>query len=929
MPVDHLSLPNTMSLSQPRRPPDHPLHDSSSTTGLLEHSQTRRQHCGDTHQPQQLLLSAHYQQPQQQQPPQTLLLPQQPTTQFISKIAQVVLRSRVRPPPAPLGFIDALVLAHHPEFWRNSVPVNIDIYLAASHTLLERWVVSYQPNPAAAASPSSGPPASPALSSDQKRKADLTDLILMVQALYSYIRLMPLHALLADGAPLDKADLHYYVSTADGCPLSPSSDAGTSDGVASDVDSVEFEMCASSPLSSSSSSSSLSAAAAAPDENSSPAIPLPPPPPAPTPIAFDLAAKLKVYKFRTASTASGGRLHLSVVYDASVAGMVPVSLSAAKANRSPTKALGPPLLPFGPISAGQRSGAETKAEGDPMDTDGGGFFERRRSSASLGSPFPSPTMQKRVLTFAHWKLAAAAVPSAPHNLDPAALPPLAPSSPPPALPPPPRVARGNAPLDLAIMIPDSDDGEDGGSANYSLRSIGIPYGEPMRYRSPGDGGFSSSSSLSTRGTRRPDLRIDIPPSPRFEDEMSEHQRDTHRRRSPAHHHHPSHHHHSHHHHQSHHHHHRHHHNSHHHHRHHHHSQADKAPSPTTTIRSIDIPLPAFTSGGFSSFSPSSGHHLLHTQRPPNGSYGSHSTTPADLFGALVGSYEESILSGRMSALPSKPLRFIAEIGAMAHGRCPPGLRCPPHLAVPFDAFFYEVGEEEAVTPYVGSVNVGEAAAQAERKAKEEAAAAAANTGVPATADGGDVTGMAATLAREGGDGRVSKGFDDTSSKCRDNEQPSRGYRIPPKGQLQIVIKNPSRTAIKLFLLPYDVRDLPPYGKTLLRQKSYASTASTTTQTPAGTSGTTSSTTLTGSTATPPAPRILRHAVHVPIHRTKKSLYLGPLVRVVFSSRGADEKERCSIVTEVVGGELNGGGGGGAETTSHSSRRRGSGVTPAR
>ncbi|KAJ3168695.1 hypothetical protein HDU87_000983 [Geranomyces variabilis] len=916
MPVDHSTLPNTMSLSQPRRPPDHPLHDSSST-GLVEQSQTRRQHYGDLHHPQQLLPSSHQ--------PQAPLPPQQPTTQFISKIAQVVLRSRVRPPPAPLGFIDALVLAHHPEFWRNSVPVNIDIYLAASHTLLERWVVSYQPNPATAASPSFGSTASPALSSDQKRKADLTDLILMVQALYSYIRLMPLHALLADGAPLDKADLHYYVSTADGCPLSPSSDAGTSDGMASDVDSVEFDMCASSPLSSSSSSSSLSAAAV-PDESLSPAIPPPPPPPAPTPIAFDLAAKLKVYKFRSASTASDGRLHLSVVYDASVAGMVPVSLSAAKVNRSPTKASGPPLLPFGPIAARQRTGSEAKAEGEPMDTDGGGFFERRRSSASLGSPFPSPTMQKRVLTFAHWKLTAAAVPSSPHNVDTAALPPLAPSSPPPALPLPPRANRSNPPLDLAIMIPDSDDGEGEGrpgSNTSSTRSMGIPYGEPMRYRSPGDAGFSFSSSLSTRGTRRPDLRIDIPPSPRFEHEMSEQlPRGAHRRRSLAHHHHhPSHHpHHSHHHHQTHHHHHRHHHNPH----YHHHSQADKAPSPTTTIRSIDIPLPALTSGGFSSFSPSSGHHFLHAQRPPNGSYGSHSTTPSDLFGALVGSYEQSILSGRMSALPSKPLRFIAEIGAMAHGRCPPGLRCPPHLAVPFDAFFYEVGEEEAVTPYVGSVNVGEAAANAERKAKEEAATAAANTSATATAEGEDVCVVAAAKAREGGEG-----FDNSSSKCRDNEQLSRGYRIPPKGQLQIVIKNPSRTAIKLFLLPYDVRDLPPYGKTLLRQKSYASTASTTTQTPAGTtstSSTTASSTLTGSTATPPPPRILRHAVHVPIHRTKKSVYLGPLVRVVFSSRGADEKERCSVVTEVVGGELNGGGG--AEIPSNS-RRRGSGITPAR
>ncbi|KAJ3154861.1 hypothetical protein HDU86_004566 [Geranomyces michiganensis] len=911
-----------MSFSQPRRPPDG--HDTNSSSGgFFEPSYTCRQQYTDHHSQQLPVPSSACQQQQQLQSP---LPHQQPTTQFISKIAQVVLRSRVRPPPAPLPFIDALVLANHPEFWRNSVPVNVDIYLAASHTLLERWVVSYQPNPATSASPTT----SSILSWDQKRKADLTELILMVQALYSYIRLMPLHSLLTDGAQLEKADLHYYVSTADGCPLSPGSDSGASDGVASDVDSVEFDMCAPTPLSSSSSSSSLSAVAPV-DECVSPHPTPLTPPPAPKPIAFDLAAKLKVYKFRSASTASDGRLHLSVVYDASVAGMVPVSLSAAKASRSPTKAPGPPLLPFGPIPTRQRSsGSVTKADADAMNTDGGESFERRRSSASLGSPFPSPTMQKRVLSFAHWKLTAATAPSSPPTVDTAALPPLALLLPPPTQSTPAHELCGNEPLDLGIMVLDSADGDAEGGQNSSTRPMGRPYGEPMRYRSPGDAGFSSSTSLSTRGSRRPDLRIDIPPSPRFDHGTAEQQhRSGYRRRSsPAHHHHmPSHHtqRHSHHHHQ-----HRHHHHS--HHAHHHHSHTDKAPSPTTTIRSIDIPLPAFPSGGFSSFSPSSSNHRMHSQRPPNGSYGSSSTTPADLFGALVGSYEESILSGRMSALPSKPLRFIAELGAMAHGRCPPGLRCPPHLVIPFDAFFYEVGEEETVTPYVGSVNVGEAAANAERKAKEEAAAAAVDTAGPGTlvAEGAEVGGVpavkgadvanVATHVNTAMPGRTGKN-PNSSGSSRNDEHPSRGYRIPPKGQLQIVIKNPSRTAIKLFLLPYDVRDLPPYGKTLLRQKSYASTA-------AAAPSTTSSTTMTSSTTSPPPPRILRHAVHVPIHRTKRSVYLGPLVRVVFSSRGADEKERCSVVTEMVGAELHGVAGSGAEAHSHS-RRRGSGVTPAR
>ncbi|KAI8827206.1 uncharacterized protein EV422DRAFT_502898 [Fimicolochytrium jonesii] len=311
-------------------------------------------------------------------------------------------------------------------------------------------------------------------------------------------------------------------------------------------------------------------------------------------------------------------------------------------------------------------------------------------------------------------------------------------------------------------------------------------------------------------------------------------------------------------------------------------------------------------------------------------------TPSDLHGSLVGSYEESILTGRMSSLPSKPILFLAEIGVVGHGKCPPGLRCPPHVSAPFNAFYYEVGEEESVTPYVGCVDVA-AAASASANALQEAASR--------DAMGIDVAGVS---NRHNGD---------------NPRRPKRdGYRIPPKGQLQIVIKNPSRTAIKLFLLPYDFRDMPPNSKTILRQKSYSfsgtpgTSTSSVPSTPishqkSGTASVSTTTTAAGvrhhskdpfestnthlaphsteakpprphsasvtpthhakppihpsttpSTTTTPSPakQHLRYAIHIPIFRTAKSVYIGPTLRVVFSHRAVDGDEKVVVVSEGFG-----------------------------
>jgi len=137
------------------------------------------------------------------------------------------------------------------------------------------------------------------------------------------------------------------------------------------------------------------------------------------------------------------------------------------------------------------------------------------------------------------------------------------------------------------------------------------------------------------------------------------------------------------------------------------------------------------------------------------------------FGSFVGSYEESILNGRMSTTPSKPLAFVAKIGVLGMGKCKPALRCPTHVTIPFPAYFYSVGDYDSPSPYVGQIDLE-------------------------------------TLAE-----KSNKKF------------PYGGYRIPQQGQLQIVIKNPNKTAVKLFLVPYNLRDMEVGTKTFVRQKSYA------------------------------------------------------------------------------------------------------------
>lgn len=233
---------------------------------------------------------------------------------------------------------------------------------------------------------------------------------------------------------------------------------------------------------------------------------------------------------------------------------------------------------------------------------------------------------------------------------------------------------------------------------------------------------------------------------------------------------------------------------------------------------------------------------------PVGSCSPHPPSP------LVGSYENSLLSGRMSEAPSKPLPYIAQIGVMSSELPQAGPsnikgknKAPKfgnQLSMGFDAFFYP--QSGPVLPYVGNIDLEE------------------------------------------------HYFDQLSEMGESTAPRFPGYRIPAKGQIQLVIKNPNRTAVKLFLVPYDLTSLPAGSKTFLQQKSYA---------------------LPTTPSTPPSRRLsssllespdifnkgsLRYAVRLqfcspPIKKNEKQRYfLHKAIRVVFAFRSPDSHEKLRV-----------------------------------
>ncbi|KHO02140.1 uncharacterized protein MAM_01141 [Metarhizium album ARSEF 1941] len=193
--------------------------------------------------------------------------------------------------------------------------------------------------------------------------------------------------------------------------------------------------------------------------------------------------------------------------------------------------------------------------------------------------------------------------------------------------------------------------------------------------------------------------------------------------------------------------------------------------------------------------------------------------------SMVGSYEESILRGRMSTTPSKPFDFTAQIGVLGKGKCKSCLRCPPHVLLPFSAVYYSYSNAaygrsrsdiDGPSPYVGQIDLENGLPNPEEESRSKRKAHGRymdrlpvnnSVDIPMPDFDPDHDRPVASRSRR----RTS------STKA----PPGGSYRIPEKGQIQIIIKNQNKTAVKLFLVPYDLSGMEPGTKTFIRQRSYS------------------------------------------------------------------------------------------------------------
>lgn len=256
---------------------------------------------------------------------------------------------------------------------------------------------------------------------------------------------------------------------------------------------------------------------------------------------------------------------------------------------------------------------------------------------------------------------------------------------------------------------------------------------------------------------------------------------------------------------------------------------------------------------------------------------------------LVGRFEESILRGRMSSNPSRPLDFVAQVGVLGKGPCKASLRCPPHITIPFPAVFYNYGNDrpspavDEPSPYVGLVDL-----ESRISPSRQASTGRAHKSRSSSTDTN--RGRQDDRIKDSGHRRHKHKCDKIMMSNNIHLPPPKGgYRIPEQGQLQIILKNPNKTAVKLFLVPYDLAGMPPGTKTFIRQRAFS--AGPVVDMPLTATGGQPISSI--SNAEDPRDRpVLRYLIHLHICCPSKGrFFLYKSIRVVFANRVPDGKER--------------------------------------
>lgn len=252
----------------------------------------------------------------------------------------------------------------------------------------------------------------------------------------------------------------------------------------------------------------------------------------------------------------------------------------------------------------------------------------------------------------------------------------------------------------------------------------------------------------------------------------------------------------------------------------------------------------------------------------------------------------------MSTTPSRPLNFVAQIGVLGKGQCKANLKCPPHAIVPFPAVFYSYNSgngllsDNSPSPYVGLIDIENSLAAADdkddgsrRRRRQAVQPDQDDVGIPSALKDERAHHLSKGELRL----REKKKRRSTSPKA----PPGGSYRIPQQGQLQIVIKNPNKTAVKLFLVPYDLSDMEPGQKTFIRQRSYSAGPIIEMPLSARKNLGTDRPEAALSNSDDPSDRpVLRYLIHLHICCPSKGrYYLYKGVRVVFANRVPDGKEK--------------------------------------
>ena len=255
--------------------------------------------------------------------------------------------------------------------------------------------------------------------------------------------------------------------------------------------------------------------------------------------------------------------------------------------------------------------------------------------------------------------------------------------------------------------------------------------------------------------------------------------------------------------------------------------------------------------------------------------------------SMVGSYEESILRGRMSAAPSKPLDFVARIGALGRGDCKP--KYPAHVSIGFPAVYYSwnINNGGPMTnepsPYVGHIDLEQRlntpATKEKRKRRDT------NLEEEELKESSVKSREARRKEKRRRRSRSPQGSLKSFGGC---------YRIPQQGQLQILISNPHKTAVKLFLVPYDLEGMQPGTKTFIRQRSCS--AGPIIEKPLTSRSLSDSIIETKSTTQSSRP-VLRYLIQLNICcPAKDRYYLYKSIHVVFANRVPDDKEKLQVET---------------------------------